>query len=237
MPVADRASAACSYLLRLSLATDHAESRNPYPVTLKFWHSSVLDVLNPTGEALWGSDRDGEWQLRAAAGAEFGLPKGYREWREVNQEAVRQRRVLELDAGGATHFVVARERRTGAHQVLHVVAKPEGSASDAACFLELAVRLLALQDGTWWEGRGRPRPRPSELSPRQSAILELMREGATYRRIGSQLGFSESTVKQEAMRIFDVLGVRDRASAVAQAGGWTAQPTRRLVDSKVHKPI
>lgn len=55
------------------------------------------------------------------------------------------------------------------------------------------------------------------LSPRQQQVLELMAEGMTNAEIGNQLGVTERTVKAYAQELYDKLGVRNRAGAVAEA--------------------
>ncbi len=55
------------------------------------------------------------------------------------------------------------------------------------------------------------------LSPRQQEVLELMAEGMTNAEIGGQLGVTERTVKAYAQELYDKLGVRNRAGAVAEA--------------------
>jgi DNA-binding CsgD family transcriptional regulator len=55
------------------------------------------------------------------------------------------------------------------------------------------------------------------LSPRQQQVLELMAEGMTNAEIGEQLGVTERTVKAYAQELYDKLGVRNRAGAVAEA--------------------
>lgn len=55
------------------------------------------------------------------------------------------------------------------------------------------------------------------LSPRALGIIRLIATGATNKEIAAKLFFSETTVKREVSRIFDKLGVRDRAEAVAEA--------------------
>lgn len=52
------------------------------------------------------------------------------------------------------------------------------------------------------------------LSPRQHSILNLIVEGLTYGQVAKTLFISESTVKQEAKRIFDELGVTKRLEAI-----------------------
>ena len=55
------------------------------------------------------------------------------------------------------------------------------------------------------------------LSPRQEQVLELMAGGMTNSEIGDQLGVTERTVKAYAQELYDKLGVRNRAGAVAEA--------------------
>ena len=54
------------------------------------------------------------------------------------------------------------------------------------------------------------------LSPRQQQVLEGMAEGMTNSEIGEHLGVTERTVKAYAQEVYDKLGVRNRAGAVAQ---------------------
>lgn len=55
------------------------------------------------------------------------------------------------------------------------------------------------------------------LSPRQTEVIELMAEGMTNAEIGGRLGVTERTVKAYAQELYDRLGVRNRAGAVAEA--------------------
>jgi DNA-binding CsgD family transcriptional regulator len=55
------------------------------------------------------------------------------------------------------------------------------------------------------------------LSPRQQQVLELMAQGLTNSEIGVELGVTERTVKAYAQELYDKLGVRNRAGAVAEA--------------------
>jgi DNA-binding NarL/FixJ family response regulator len=57
----------------------------------------------------------------------------------------------------------------------------------------------------------------SPLTARQHAVLHALAEGLTYQAAGEQLGFSHSTIRHEAMRIYAALGARDRADAVRLA--------------------
>lgn len=56
-----------------------------------------------------------------------------------------------------------------------------------------------------------------KLSARQTQVLELMAEGLTNAAIGRELDVTERTVKAYAQELYDKLGVRNRAGAVAEA--------------------
>ena len=49
---------------------------------------------------------------------------------------------------------------------------------------------------------------------RQRAVLNLVSEGLTNTQIAKELGFSDSTIRQETMRIYEILGASGRADAV-----------------------
>jgi DNA-binding CsgD family transcriptional regulator len=81
-------------------------------------------------------------------------------------------------------------------------------------------------------GRGEPRARsservgrapgsrrfvPAELSVRQLAVLQGLLEGLSNRQIGIHIGYSESTVRHETMRIYAHFGASGRHEAVAVA--------------------
>lgn len=53
------------------------------------------------------------------------------------------------------------------------------------------------------------------LSDREQLVLELVAQGTSNREIAAKLFVSEATVKSHLAHVFDKLGVRDRASAVA----------------------
>lgn len=55
------------------------------------------------------------------------------------------------------------------------------------------------------------------LSPRQMRILDLMAQSFTNPQIAKELGFSESTVRQETMRIYQILQVSGRKEAIKEA--------------------
>ena len=48
-------------------------------------------------------------------------------------------------------------------------------------------------------------------------ILDLMAQSLTNPQIAKELGFSESTVRQETMRIYQILQVSGRKEAIKEA--------------------
>ncbi len=53
------------------------------------------------------------------------------------------------------------------------------------------------------------------FTKRQREVLTLVADGYTNLEIGQELGFSESTVRQETMRIYEILGATGRSEAIA----------------------
>ena len=52
------------------------------------------------------------------------------------------------------------------------------------------------------------------LTRRQREILHGMSDGLTNSQIANELGFSESTIRQESMRMYEILQVAGRKEAV-----------------------
>ncbi|GAB3741326.1 response regulator transcription factor [Nocardiopsis nanhaiensis] len=61
------------------------------------------------------------------------------------------------------------------------------------------------------------KPTGRSLSDRELEVLTLVAEGASNRRAASRLFISEASIKTHLQHIYDKLGVRDRAAAVAEA--------------------
>ncbi len=60
-------------------------------------------------------------------------------------------------------------------------------------------------------------PEDVDLTARQERILRLLAQEKTNRWIASELGFSESTIRQETLRLYRALGVNSRSDAVRVA--------------------
>ncbi len=50
----------------------------------------------------------------------------------------------------------------------------------------------------------------SDLTPRQRKIFKLMIERKTNKEIATQIGYSTSTIKQETISIYNILGLKGR---------------------------
>ena len=55
------------------------------------------------------------------------------------------------------------------------------------------------------------------LSLRQQEVLKLVADGLTSKAIASNLAISSTTLKREFRKVFELLGVNDRAHAIAEA--------------------
>lgn len=82
----------------------------------------------------------------------------------------------------------------------------------------VALYLSRINEGRYAQiVRGPMNMSQNFLSPRQMKILELMAQDFTNPQIGKELGFSESTVRQETMRIYQILQVSGRKDAIHEA--------------------
>ena len=61
------------------------------------------------------------------------------------------------------------------------------------------------------------KPVNDALSPREREVLELIAGGASNRDAAARLFVSQATIKTHLLHLYDKLGVRDRAAAVAEA--------------------
>ena len=90
-------------------------------------------------------------------------------------------------------------------------------------FVSAVAAMVALFLSRMTEGRlgniirGEFTPNQVFLSQRQMKILSLMAQDFTNPQIGKELGFSESTVRQETMRIYQILQVAGRKEAILEA--------------------
>ena len=81
------------------------------------------------------------------------------------------------------------------------------SPVDAALTRHLMNQAAA---GKGKEGEGKP-------TERQQAVLKLVADGLSSKELAARLFISQTTLKREFRNIFNLLGVNDRAHAVAEA--------------------
>ena len=74
-----------------------------------------------------------------------------------------------------------------------------------------------LASGLAAEIRRRAAPAGPTLSAREREVLALIADGASIPAIAKQLFLAPSTVKTHVQRLYEKLGVGDRAAAVAEA--------------------
>ena len=103
----------------------------------------------------------------------------------------------------------------------------EGFLSTLASLLSITVDSARVRSELVSRGSRPPAQKEGTLSDRQIAILRLIAEGKTNKAIGSRLGYSESTVRHETMRIFRLLGVASRSQAVTAGASRGLLPIQR----------
>jgi len=121
--------------------------------------------------------------------------------------------VVVTDLGSSAGTTLNGERIVGATAVNH--GDTIGFGPIRARF-EDPARASIPEDPTLVLDAPRAEGQP-HLSPRQQQVLLLMAEGLTNSEIGAKLGVTERTVKAYAQELYDKLGVRNRAGAVAEA--------------------
>jgi PAS domain S-box-containing protein len=135
-------------------------------------------------------------------------------------------RVADL-TDGASDTVRALDARTGMYGVLAV---PAIYGDEVLAVLTFASRRQAvltdqfmrsllgigIEIGSFLARRQGELSAPV-LSPRELQVLQLSATGYARRQIAEEIALSEATVKTHFEHIFQKLGVRDRASAVAEA--------------------
>jgi putative nucleotidyltransferase with HDIG domain len=111
-----------------------------------------------------------------------------------------------------------------------VAHQAQGEAIDRTIMLRLAsacgLSADALRDVLFdlphASGSRRRRAEPSPLSNRETMVLRELSRGKVYKQIGAELGLAASTVRSHLHRVYEKLGVADRAQAVLRATemGW-----------------
>ncbi|GAA3391935.1 response regulator transcription factor [Cryptosporangium minutisporangium] len=114
--------------------------------------------------------------------------------------------VLRAIEAGATGYLLKDAHRDELFRAVRAAARGESVLAPSA-----ASRLIGRVRAP------RPAPEPGTLSVRELEVLGLVARGTTNREAARQLFISEATVKTHLVHIYEKLGVKDRAAAVATA--------------------
>jgi two-component system, NarL family, nitrate/nitrite response regulator NarL len=96
---------------------------------------------------------------------------------------------------------------------------PDETVGDALLAVARGETVLSpeVQSGIAKEIRTRTPPRGLTLSARENEVLVLIADGLTAPAIGKRLHLSPATVKGHLHSLYEKLGVKERAAAVAEA--------------------
>lgn len=123
-------------------------------------------------------------------------------------------------AAPPTHQPPLRTLTTREVAVRKVIVDQLCGITGADVFIRTVPALIAAL-GPHLAPADRPAPAttdaPVRLSPRQLQVLQLAADGRTNARIAARLGLSTDGVKSVMRVVFERLGARDRAHAVALA--------------------
>jgi two-component system nitrate/nitrite response regulator NarL len=108
-----------------------------------------------------------------------------------------------------------------AHGALGYLSKDSGRDEITGAVLAVArgesVLSRDVQGGLAEQIRRRESESRPRLTPREQEVLRLIAEGCSAPEVGRRLYLSSSTVKTHLQRIYEKLGVSERAAAVAEA--------------------
>jgi DNA-binding CsgD family transcriptional regulator len=210
-------------LARIAKITQYAaELRSLAPFfDFAFWNT--FDLFDTNAATLWRHSVGGEWEITAAAGEYIPIPEGFDSWAQLNDLAMRRRRVFATPESGAdannsilwTSPCLIRGRSLVLHlycveTTSHADIIPEFIGAITPLFGDFDEIDSALLIPTATGNNGAR----LTFTSRQSTILKSLNDDLTYAQIARHMGFSESTIKQEAMKIFRLLNVSNRSEAV-----------------------
>ena len=109
------------------------------------------------------------------------------------------------------------ERAAALLDTAELLARASGDVRSSRRIAELRELELQGRDATSRPMDPTGRLAALGLTEREREVLQLLAQGATYRRIAEQLQFSVSTVRNDVVAIYRRLGVRGRSEAAAQA--------------------
>lgn len=95
----------------------------------------------------------------------------------------------------------------GAKGIIRKTAHPEQLLS---CLESVVRGRNWMEDSVFGDSMRQERPNPSDLTPRERQVLELVERGMKNREIARELGIRPGTVKIHLKHIFEKTGVRGR---------------------------
>lgn len=95
----------------------------------------------------------------------------------------------------------------GAKGIIRKTAHPEQLLE---CLESVVRGRNWMEDSVFGESMRQERPNPSDLTPREQQVLELVERGLKNREIARELGIRPGTVKIHLKHIFEKTGVRGR---------------------------
>ncbi len=102
--------------------------------------------------------------------------------------------------------------------VLGVMCEKENKATpEDNSFISIVSGLLSLHISKQQNRTAQLEERGAYLTKRQITIIEMMSQQMTNMQIARELGYSESTVRHETMRIYEILQANGRREAVVLA--------------------
>jgi DNA-binding NarL/FixJ family response regulator len=226
------------------LAASHAldvilSSTDPADLCRQIVHSDYVPASTRGCEIFY---LDGKSILRSVGsyGISAGQKIGMSAWDDSPlSEAIREKRVVAgpIDVLGSSFDVIAVPFVTHGVPVglMAVVIEDKNYAIEplqeaSELFFKLgAFYLESLDLGNTMASGTTPIPAsPEDLSPRQLIILGRIQEGLVNLEIAKDLMLSESTIRQETVRIYRALGVGNRQEAVKKARALGVLPKTTL---------
>lgn len=193
-------------------------SADAYELCRNLVHGNFAEA-NPTGAILLATDQRGQLRSVASYGESIAVPSELSLWDEHPiSEAIQNKdfAAFELDGASLAVLPFARDYSPVGGMVLNVNGEFDKGISD-----EPTSRILSQLGAFYLETNGlqvkhvitNAGSQPSELSERQQTVLSMMALGRTNAEIARAMLLSESTIRQETVRIYRALGVSSRSEA------------------------
>lgn len=193
-------------------------SSDAYELCRKFVHST-LSTGNTVGSQIVAIDQRGNVREIASYGLVSAIDAELNLWDESSlSKSINQKKITSLESKDKYQIVIPfylQEAPVGALILYSNESWDENALDDAS------ERILAKWGAFYLETNGLQSRashsskvvRENELTSRQLDILSMMASGLTNAQIAKNLLVSESTIRQETVRIYRALGVESRVEA------------------------